>query len=190
MSKTKIKFETDASHNGPSAESMMKIMKSKNKNYEHISIKKAKIKDGMFLEVEYTEKIDGGEEDASVKRDIPVHDDLITAFSKLTNHLGRIAEQYNSDGEIDSLCMNCKGFVISGIGDNEGVSLLGGRDLDSEKYLTFTSPFTKWTEGYEYISELGVDIEECKGEVLLYLFEKKRKPEAQMSMEFQHEEDL
>lgn len=190
MPKTTIKFQPDASHDGPSAESMLKQMKSRTKNYEHISIKKAKIKDGIFLEVSYTEKIDGGEEDASVARDIPIHDDLIAAFGKLNEHLGRIAEQYDTSGALDTINMGCKGFVISGTGDNEGVSLIGSRLLDSEKWLTFTSPFTKWTEGYEYISELGVDIEECKGEVLLYLFEKKRKPEAQMSMEFQHEEDL
>ena len=93
-------------------------------------------------------------------------------------------------GDLDGFNVNCHGFTIGGSGDHEGVCLVGYRGLDSGKYLNLVSPFTKWSdEEYEYISELGQIIEECKHEVRLYMFEGKYKPEAQQELPFPEAED-
>ncbi len=58
-----------------------------------ITIKKAKIKNNLFLEVEYSEKQKDGTN--TVKKDCtaPVHDDLKLAFKKLVPHLAVVCGQ-------------------------------------------------------------------------------------------------
>lgn len=156
-----------------------------------IAIKKAKIKDNMFLDVEYSEKTSDGENKVTKSCTAPVHDDLKHEFAKLDQHLGNICEQYDRDGNITPDIISCKGFTIGGAGDNEGVCLLGLRHLDSSKVLNLTAPFTKWEDqDYENISELSQIIEACKHEVKLYLFEGKHQPEAQMEIGFPGESDF
>lgn len=182
----------------------------------NITIKKAKIKDSLFLEVEYSEQQEDGVN--SVKKDCtaPVHDDLKLAFKKLNIHLALLCHQVNTatgKGAINILkafeeevthqldpeqeytftaagweivkAHYCSGFTIGGSGDNEGVVLVGKRELSNGKTLNLVSPFHKWEEDaypYAYISELGQIIEECKHEVHAYLFEGKHQPDAQLSL--------
>jgi hypothetical protein len=142
---------------------------------DRIQLKKAKIKDGLFLEVEYSETIADGTN--TVKKDCtaPVHDDLKNAFSKLDGHLQDLCEQNDE--------CTCKGFSIGGSGDHEGVVLIGSRDIKLGT-LNLVSPFAKWDCDYEEISDLSEAIEGCKHEVKLYLFEGKHKPEAQQELPF------
>lgn len=148
---------------------------SVNGTAERIQLKKAKIKDSLFLEVEYSETISDGTN--TVKKDCtaPIHDDLKNAFEKLDHFLEVACEQ-------DSACV-CKGFSIGGSGDNEGVTLIGSRDVDMG-VLNLVSPFIKWDSTFSGRVDLSEAIEACKHEVKLYLFEGKHKPEAQQELPF------
>lgn len=86
--------------------------------------------------------------------------------------------------------MECTGFSIGGSGDNEGVTLIGKRELSTNKTLNLTAPFTKWDDSmpYRHSSDLSELIETCKAEVYSYLFEGKHQPDAQMSFEFPEEQ--
>lgn len=152
--------------------------------YDGISIDKATIKNDLFLQVEYSEMVPDGTN--TVKKDCtaPVHDDLKISFKKLDEHLGRITEQFNGQGEIDFININCKGFEVILKAKTNGIALNGYRGLDSKKYLPLNSPIIKWgeVEAYEYINELAEVIEECKHEVMLYLFEGKHQPSAQLDL--------
>lgn len=154
-----------------------------------VRIKKASIKDGIFLDVEYEKTV--GDSSRSVKESCkaPIHDDLKDAFKKMDDHLCRLSEQYNKKGKLDIENVTAKGFTIGGSGDHEGVCLIGGRSVEGG-YLNIVSPFTKWDSEYEYISELGEIVEECKNEVYLYVFEDKHQPDNQLELEFENEEDL
>lgn len=143
-------------------------------------IRKAKIKNELFLEVEYSEMIKDGTN--TVKKDCtaPIHNDLKAAFQKLDVHLTGISEQYKEDGTLDNENVTCKGFSIGG--DGEGVILFGFRKLSTGKALNFLSPFHKWdaeTVGYEDSDGLRAAISVCKSEVSKYLFEGKHQPDAQ-----------
>lgn len=144
-----------------------------------IQFKKAKIKDGLFLEVEYSETITDGTN--TVKKDCtaPVHNDLINAFEKLNEHLQRLCGQ-------DDECI-CKGFTIGGSGDHEGIVLIGSREVDFG-VLNLVTPFIKWDSSYSEITELSEAIEACKHESLLYLFEGKHRPDVQQELPFEGED--
>jgi len=137
-------------------------------------IKKAKIKNELFLEVEYSELIKDGTN--TVKKDCtaPIHNDLKFAFKKLDKHLSGISEQYTIKGELDTGNVTCRGFSIGG--DGEGIILFGFRKLSSGKALNFLSPFHKWDEGAD---DLRACISKCKAEVIKYLFENKHQPDVQ-----------
>jgi hypothetical protein len=154
-----------------------------------VEIKKAKIKDDLFLEVEYSEEVKDGTNQVKKSCTAPVHDDLKVAFRKLDDHLCKMSEQYNSQGHVDTFDVNCKGFIMTGTGDSEGVMLIGYRGLSNGKYLNLNSPSYKWSDEYEYISELAEIIEECKHEVMLYLFEGKHQPDAQQELPFGEESE-
>lgn len=87
--------------------------------------------------------------------------------------------------------MECTGFSIGGSGDNEGVTLIGKRELSTNKTLNLTAPFTKWDDSmpYRHSSDLAELIETCKAEVYSYLFEGKHQPDAQMSFAFPEDTD-
>lgn len=155
---------------------------------QNVKIKKASIKDGIFLDVEYEETF--GENRATVKKSCkaPVHEDLVNAFQKLDEHFCKLGSQYDDKGSLDIDNIKAKGFVVGGSGDHEGVTLIGGRDIE-HGYLNIVAPFTKWDSDYEDISYLGEAIDDCINEVRMYLFEGKQAPQfVQSEMEF--EEDL
>ena len=157
-----------------------------------IKIKKASIKEGLFLDAEYERMVEENPRTVGEKSKAPIHDDLKNAFKKLDEHLCILCEQFNSYGDHDLENVSARGFVIGGSGDSEGVVLLGGRSLTGG-YMNISSPFTKWESDYDHIGDLGEIIEECKHEVYLYLFENKHKEEEktdQLALEFEHEEDI
>lgn len=153
-----------------------------------IELKKAKIKDALFLSVEYSETVDHGVNKVTKDCTAPVHDDLKTAFSKLDEHLCQLCEQYDWEGEYVFEQVTCKGFSIGGSEDNEGCVLIGSRTLESDAVLNLVSRFVRWNdEDYGGASEIAEIIEACKYEVSQYIFEGKRAPEKQLEMEFNEE---
>ena len=83
-----------------------------------------------------------------------------------------------------------RGFSIAGSEENEGVTISGSKD---GKYGTvnLNTPFTKYSsDEYPFVSELAEDIQKCHYEVEQYLFEGKRAPEKQMSMDFGDDDDI
>lgn len=143
-----------------------------------IEIKKAKIKDGMFLEAEYSERLpDGTTNSIKISSAHVVHDDLRAAFADLDETLAQFTEQYYKGGLLGNVKMT--GFVISGSDSSEGVTMLGTRILDSGKNLNITSPFSSWAD-----HDIEREISVCRDEVYAYLFEDKHQPSDQLEMEF------
>lgn len=150
--------------------------------YSNITIKKAKLKDAMFLEVEYEERVQLGHNEVKKTCDAVVHDDMKAAFKKLSEHIENICELSNHSDIV------AKGFTIGGSGDHEGVCLFGSSNLDLG-VMNIVTPFVKWDSEYQGISYLGEVIEECKAEVLAYLFEGKHQPDAQTSLDFPEDDE-
>lgn len=154
-----------------------------------VKIKKAKIKDDLFLEVEYTEELEGhSKKDTKLTCTVPVHDDLKSAFSSLDMHMAIIFDEL-SPKELTKKIGDYKarGFSISGNDDNEGVTITGYKE---GKYGTcnINTPTQKYeTSEYSGINNLAEVIEECLHEVNEYLFNGKRAPERQLEMDFTEE---
>ncbi len=159
----------------------------------NVKIRKAKIKDELFLEVEFTEELPGhSKKDTKMTCTVPVHDDLKSSFSKLDKYLATLCDEVKTPKKSDLATLNypeftVKGFTISGNDETEGVTINGYKD---GKYglVNLNTPFTKYEESdYPFTSELAEDIEAAVYEVELYLFEGKRAPEKQISMDFGEE---
>lgn len=162
---------------------------------ENVKIKKAKIKDDLFLDVEFTEELPGhSKKDTKLSCTVPVHDDLKDAFKKLHVHLALLCDETKvKKGEdvstIEIAGFDVRGFSISGNDENEGVTISGYKE---GKYgiVNLNTPFTKW-EGsdYPFPSELAEHVQAAVYEVEQYLFEGKRAPEKQLEMDFGNEDD-
>jgi len=148
-----------------------------------VEIVKAKLKKGITLIATYRHSLPGGSSTVHTvecKRD--AHDDLRRTFSVLAVHLAHLCEQYEKHGEITKL-VACRGFSLRGEDENEGFVLTGYRKLESGMALNFNAPFTKFSdEKYGAIDALYTDIERCKDEIMLALFENKYQPDGQMSL--------
>lgn len=159
----------------------------------NVTIKKAKIKDNLFLDVEYSEIVTDGTNSVTKSCTAPVHDDLKKAFKKLTIHLGLLTEQISvakgkgsvtADFDSERVLhlfdpglefhftetgwniidsMYCSGFTIGGTGDSEGVTLIGRRTLSNSKVLNLVSPFQKW-EGDMYDYNYSSELSEIIAE--------------------------
>ena len=157
---------------------------------ENVKIRKAKIKDDLFLDVEFTEDLPGhSKKDTKLSCTVPVHDDLKAAFEKLHVHLAILCDEVKAPkkGDFESSefpQFSVRGFSIGGSDENEGVTISGSKE---GKYgdVNLNSPFKKWEDGdYPFISELGLNINQAISEVEQYLFEEKRAPEKQLEMDF------
>lgn len=158
-----------------------------------VRIKKAKIKDDLFLEVEYSEDLPGhSRKDVKETITIPVHDDMKTAFQKLHTHLALLCDEtkLKKGEDIDQAIIPTffvRGWSQSGSDENEGVTISGYKE---GKYGTvnLNTPFTKYSnDDYPHISELGLDMTQCVAEVEAYLFDGKRAPEKQLGLDFGEE---
>jgi len=127
------------------------------------TVEKAKLKD-MFISVDYNETLPDSNNHVSKDCTAPVHEDLRNAFERMNSVLRDLCEQ-GQDAVV-----KCTGFSINSRGD--GAVLVGYRDLDSGKVLNLTSPHEKFEDN----GTLDNCIEQCKTEILLYLFEGKRAP--------------
>jgi hypothetical protein len=166
-----------------------------------ILLKKAKIIDGMFLELEFTQIEPDG--DSSVSTDIKglyrkrIHQDLFNAFHKLRVHLAFLVEIVDveesdmfDDGSIyDALKFSkfkVTSFTLGGEGEHEGVVITGQKQLLSNKVLNLNSPFTKFepqkgTYNYKFLHEMYHDVNNCIYEVEQYL-QGKHAPNPQLDL--------
>lgn len=160
-----------------------------------VRIKKAKIKDDLFLEVEYSEDLPGhSRKDVKETITIPVHDDMKEAFQRLHVHLALLCDEtkLKKGEDVQQAVIPdffVRGFSVSGNDENEGVTISGYKE---GKYGTvnLNTPFTKYeSDDYPHISELGLDMNQAVHEVELYLFEGKRAPERQLAMEFGEDDE-
>lgn len=168
-----------------------------------IEIKKAAIKNRIFLSSEYVEKLNGVNKTRKEDSDAIVHDDLIHAFQKMVPHFALLTEQV-PESEVESIILNNReipgdllhkikvtGISVGGSGESEGITISGAKRLSNGKTVNFNTPFTKWEavdEGYKFISELINVLEDLKDEVVAYM-EGKQGTKAQTEMSFGDEEE-
>lgn len=172
----------------------------------NITIKKASIKNRLFLAYSYEQMVSNRTDSVSTSSDAPIHDDLRTAFNALIPHFAFICEEITenvcreqinnyeqgivySDPLANPLKKyTVKGFSIGGSGDSEGVTISGNKMLESGKIISFNTPFMKWSDEYSFANELINSVDLLKSEVYEYL-EGKQAPKAQQSMTFQQDEE-
>jgi hypothetical protein len=147
----------------------------------NVKIKKAKIKDELFLDVEYTEDLAGhSKKDTKLSCTVPIHNDLKDAFAKFPKHLAMLCDEIEI-GEDDRI-YEVKGFSIGGNDENEGVTLSGSKE-GTYGLVNLNSPFQKWEKSdYTRITQLSEEIEAAIYEINEYLFNGKKAPEQQLSM--------
>lgn len=157
-------------------------------------IKKAKIVNDSFLEVEYEEIGFENEQKFTNKLSFTggqrVHSDLKKSFESLVPYLVDMCELVEFiDAQVPGnvIRYSVTGFSIGGSDEHEGVTIIGRKSLLSKKVLNLVSPFAKYdpeTSDYEYCSELKAAIAFASVEVVAYL-EGKHEPSKQMSLELQ-----
>lgn len=159
-----------------------------------VRIKKAKIKDDLFLDVEYTEELPGhSKKDTKLSCTVPVHEDLKSKFARLHVHLAILCDEVKSPkkGDLELISypeFTVRGFSISGTEENEGVTINGYKEGKFGN-VNLNTPLTKYDDSeYPFISDLAEDIQACVYEVEQYLFHGKRAPEQQLEMVFYDDE--
>ncbi len=169
-------------------------------------IKKAKVIDDTFMEIEYTECQPDG--DSTTQHEIKalmrnrVHQDLLLAYEKLKVHMALLCESLDPDnyeeeqfstGEIYTLLefekFKVMSFSIGGEGDSQGVTISGRRALRGKRILNLNAPFTKFDkleglESYEFLDLMVSDLFGCIEEVKAYLGGK-HAPNPQQEISFQ-----
>lgn len=158
----------------------------------NIEIKKAKIKNGIFLAYEYVEKTDNYENKIATSSDAPIHEDLRSAFQSLVPHFTFLTEEtkdFNLDEETLAK-FKVTGFTIGGSGDTEGIVISGHKKLESGKVVNFNTPFQIFDdEEYAYGDDLRGDVEHLKNEVYEYM-EGKQAPKMQVgTLDFGDDDD-
>lgn len=162
---------------------------------EGIKIKKAKIKNNLFLQYEYQQTVGNVTNGHNTSSDAPIHEDLRKAFRGLIPHFAFMCEEIPEkkmkqimngnvpdDDEFYSKFL-VQSFSIGGSGDSEGVTLSGCKQVESG-VVNFNSPFKKWDDDYKYMDALIDAVELAKSEVFEYM-NGKQAPNAQQEMNFE-----
>ena len=146
----------------------------------NIEIKKAKIKNGIFLAYEFVEKTESYENKISTSSDAPIHEDLRSAFATLVPHFALLTEEVTKS-EVHAAIQNgheteclekftVSGFTFGGNGDTEGVVISGYKSLESGKVVNFNTPFQVFEDDdYDYSEELVKSVVHLKNEVFEYM---------------------
>lgn len=146
----------------------------------NIEIKKAKIKNGIFLAYEYVEKTENHENKITTSSDAPIHEDLRDCFDRLAGHFSLLTEQLDMERVEGAIqygdkpeCLDkfsVTGFTIGGTGDTEGVTISGYKKLESGNVVNFNTPFQTFEdEDYPYSDELYKAIDRARTEVYEYM---------------------
>jgi hypothetical protein len=162
---------------------------------ENITITKAKIKDELFLEAEWKEALPGHQENShKLSSTVPVAQELKDAFAGLDKYLALLCDQLPMPATSKELrnmdsagLFSAKGYTITGASDSEGVTVSGNL-AGKFGVINLNTPIQKWsTSDFKFASELSQAIQLCSAEVYAYLFEGKRAPDKQVSLEFPEE---
>lgn len=158
----------------------------------NIEIKKAKVKNGIFLAYEYVEKTENYENKISTSSDAPIHEDLRSCFQRLVPHFALLTEEVVKSNVIEDAIsgiledepalakFSVTGFTIGGNGDTEGVTLTGHKELESGKLVSFNTPFQLFAdEDYEFSEQLARTVGDLQTEVYEYM-EGKQAPKMQV----------
>lgn len=170
-----------------------------------ITIRKGKIKDDMFLDVDYEQVINGEQQDSfSRECNHAIHPDLRSAFAKLKIHYILLCHQIpDKDAIRITDTVNAKipmmddvivrQFSLSGTGQKEGLILSGSRKLKDGTILHLNSPFRRLCDdnsSYKHLDDLNEVLGLCSKEIEKYLFEEKYGEAKQTSIEFGENEDM
>jgi hypothetical protein len=162
-----------------------------------VKITKAKIKNGIFLDVDYSETLPGhAKKSSSTSCTVPVHEDLINAFQFLDKHLAVLfnAVPVTSGDRYNEVPMpsnyKAKGFTISGMDESEKVIITGTMETEYGT-ANINTPGQKFaTSEYPLIKDLAEHVAACVYEVEQYLFKAKRAPEEQLALDFEEPETV
>ena len=158
---------------------------------KEIEIKKAKVKSGMFLAYEYSERTLLAQNNVAMSSDAPIHPDLENAFKKLVPHFALLTEEVSQGIVAGTIEQNypfhelldkftVTGFSLGGSGDSEGVVIIGNKELVTGKKVNFNSPFQTFyddsSEAYPYTHELKQDVNAVIYEVEQYMEGKQADP--------------
>lgn len=155
-----------------------------------INIEKAKISNGTFLVADYQELIptEHGvrtDKNKGKESDAYIHEDLKSAFKKLTKHLIHLTEygRYNEviNDEIMLSKFEVTGIIPGGEDEQKGVQLIGKRLLGHGQVLNLLTPFTKYhpehssykDDDTDYCSILQSEVGVCLAECILHITNQK-----------------
>ena len=163
----------------------------------NVEIKKAKIKNRLFLSYEYVVSENNIKRDCKDSSDAPIHEDLQAAFDALIPHFVLLCEEEKVDSvdeaEVERLSVgyNVTGIAIGGSDDTEGVTISGNKILQSGKAVGFNTPFQKFSddEYYNFCEELYNSVEHLKSEVLEYMDGKQGSRAVVGTLDFDDEEE-
>lgn len=169
-----------------------RFIHSTNDQDSNITIKKAKIKDKMFLEAEYSEELpEHGTKTTKLSCTVTIHKDLDYSFNHLRNHLAILCDEVSLDdigyAEAEDILFSgfgVRSFTIGGTDDFKGV-VISGYKKGRYGIVNLNTPFVKFEDSdYRYIDILKEDIDSCIHEVKQYLFHGKKAPDIQLEIPF------
>ena len=179
---------------------------------DNVTVSSIHLKDEMFGHYSYSKEVTEGITDKyAVKSQLPVHDDMKSAFRKFNPHLAVICEEVHNlevddiekikvkpaDVSLDDFEKSLEGvdqklfrFVVTtvqfdGTGENAGVTLIGKKKLSTGDWLQLTTPKITWLDSsYFFINELRLASDDLTQEVLDYMDGKQAPRIVQTEMEF------
>ncbi len=176
----------------------------------HIVIKKASIRNGLFLNYEFEQRDTDVNNTIKTQSDAPIHEDLQKAFRKLIPHFALITEEIPEElaksaiedpeeylfkpleEAVEPKLYNFHVHEFSVV-DKKGlnfVSLSGSKTLASKDVIGFSTYLVDLDSltDYKFVQELTDLIDQLKKEVLLYM-EGKQAPRKQLEMFSEEEEE-
>lgn len=174
----------------------------------NIVIQKAQL-NGIFLSYEFEQKDVESNNLMKVKSDLPVHDDLRTAFRNLIPHFAFICDQVTDEklvekavadpllytGDRESAPVDTffnyyvHSFSLNTKKGNNKITLFGCRQVVVGDEISFSSPEIDLdSDKYKYVDDLNELVEALKSEVVAYM-EGKHAPKSQMQMFNEEEEE-
>ncbi|PUZ25047.1 hypothetical protein DCC81_12090 [Chitinophaga parva] len=183
-----------------------------NQEAKAIEVRSGKLS-GIFCHYEYLHTVaENTKNKIGVKSEVPMHEDLPRAFSKLNVHLAVVCEEIRPDEipDIDDLPVwdadpdltesdqdplavrlnrfHVTAFQISGTGENEGVILTGSKRLSTGELVSLQTPVVRWKSEYAFTNELHIAVFDLVTEIEEYN-SGKQAPQRQMEMDFGGFED-
>jgi len=165
-----------------------------------MEIKKVKLRDGMFANVEYSEVHGNASDQFGRTCNNPVHDDFKSKLQGLSVHAVLITELVDPSkvkGDIDNFHnpilekITVKSISLGGE-EGEGVTISFERKLSTGKVINVNTPFTKYYEdskGYRFGDDLQLSVNDFIQEVEAYLKGEKYGEGTQLSLDLDGNSD-